>query len=110
MFDSLPPGVTLVSTADGVAVGYIHAFTGDAAFATEVAVAPAHRREGRARGLFQTLFVHLRRAGCRSVTLTVKPGNEQARELYEDLGFAVAERVPGYFEDGGDALRMRRPL
>ncbi|WP_439027283.1 GNAT family N-acetyltransferase [Haloarchaeobius sp. DT45] len=110
LFSDMPPGVTLVSEADGVVVGYIHAFTGEPAFATELAVAPAHRREGRGRRLFQSLFVHLQRADCRAVTLTVQPENEGARGLYEDLGFVAEERLPGYFEDGGDALRMRRAL
>ncbi|WP_435364699.1 GNAT family N-acetyltransferase [Haloarchaeobius sp. DYHT-AS-18] len=110
LFTDLPPGVTLVSEADGLVVGYIHAFTGEPAYATELAVAPANRREGRGKRLFQSLFVHLRRAGCQAVTLTVQPENEGARDLYEELGFVVEERLPGYFEDGGDALRMRRPL
>lgn len=110
LFAERPPGVTLVSTAEGdVPVGYVHAFAGDVAYVAELVVAPAHRREGRARRLLAALFVRLRRRGCRAVELLVAAGNEPALSLYEGLGFERRERLPDYYEDG-DALRLRLSL
>jgi ribosomal protein S18 acetylase RimI-like enzyme len=110
LFDDLPPGVTLVTTADDdLPVGYLHAFTGSTAHVSELVVSPAHRREGRATALFQHLFVRLRRAGSRAVTLTVAPENAGARRLYDSLGFEEVARLPDHFEHGA-ALELRRQL
>ncbi|MFC4408685.1 GNAT family N-acetyltransferase [Haloarchaeobius iranensis] len=115
LFDDLPPGVTLVSTADGVPVGYIHSFTGEVAHVAELVVAPAHRREGRGRRLFLAVLARLRREGCRAAELVVAAENTSAQALYEELGFAADERLEDYYgsADGaevGDAVRYRLQL
>ena len=116
LFDGLPPGVTLVSTADGVPVGYVHSFTGEVAHVAELFVAPAHRREGRGRRLFLAVLARLRREGCRAAELVVAPENTSARALYEELGFEASERLHGYYDSGdeeeeaGDAVRYRLQL
>jgi ribosomal-protein-alanine N-acetyltransferase len=40
------------------------------------------------------------------VKLEVRDSNDVARSLYRDVGFEPARRVPGYYEDGEDALVM----
>lgn len=110
LFDDLPPGVTLVSTADGVPVGYVHSFTGEVAHVAELVVAPAQRREGRGRRLFLAALARLRREGCRAAELVVATGNDGARALYEELGFEASETLPGYYDGGGDAVRYRLRL
>lgn len=110
LFDDLPPGVTLVSIAEGVPVGYVHAFTGAVAHVAELVVAPARRREGRGRRLLLALLPRLRSRGCRAAELVVAAGNEPARSLYETLGFEPAATLPGYYEEGGDAVRYRLAL
>lgn len=120
LFDDLPPGVTLVSTADGVPVGYSHSFTAEVAHVAELVVAPAHRRQGRGRRLFLAMLARLRREGCRAAELVVAVENEPARSLYEELGFEAGETLRGYYAgdaengdddgDGGDAVRYRLQL
>jgi ribosomal-protein-alanine N-acetyltransferase len=117
-------GRVLVSTADDVPVGYLLALgraaapddpsdrraaadaIGDetGAYVAELAVASAHRREGRATGLLAAL-----RDGLEGgwVTLTVAPGNEPARRCYETDGFWELRREPAFF-DGDPALVMGR--
>ncbi|WP_440989048.1 N-acetyltransferase family protein [Haloarchaeobius baliensis] len=102
LFDELPPGVTLVSTADGVPVGYSHSFTGEVAHVAELVVAPAHRREGRGRRLLCAVLVRLRREGCRVAELVVAAENASARALYEELGFEAGETLPGYYGRDGE--------
>ncbi|WP_435346295.1 GNAT family N-acetyltransferase [Haloarchaeobius sp. HRN-SO-5] len=109
LFDDLPPGETLVTTDRGVAVGYVHAVTGETAHLTELVVAPAYRRAGRGRRLLETLLSVLRGAGCRVVTLTVATENESAQALYEDAGFERVALLQGHYEDG-DAYRYSRTL
>lgn len=119
LFDALPPGVTLVSTVEGVPVGYGHSFTAEVAHVAELVVAPAHRREGRGRRLLLALLARLRREGCRAAELVVATENESARALYEELGFVQGETLSGYYDgeeaddDGaadGDTVRYRLTL
>ncbi len=103
-------GIVLVSAdARDRPVGYLLAVPGrDAAHVAEVAVAPEHRREGRASALLAALFARL--AGdVRTVRLAVAPDNDAANACYRGAGFRVVDRDPSYF-DGGPALLMERPL
>ena len=40
----------------------------------------------------------------------VRADNRAALELYGKLGFVESGRLPGYYEDGAEALRMRLEL
>lgn len=100
-------GVLLVSPAPETErpVGYLLAVPGeDSVHVAELAVAPAHRREGRASALLRALFEW---AGDRAVTIAVAPENEAARACYESVGFEVQRRDPTYF-DGDPALVLVR--
>lgn len=90
---------------DGERAGFMHLqlvedFFSDATHChvSDLAIAPGH--EGR--GLAGRLLVHAeafaREHGCSRLTLSVFPGNERARALYERHGFGV------------DLLRMGKPL
>lgn len=113
------PGLVLVSvderaeefTETRPPVGYVLATTGpETAHVAEIVVAPAFRREGRGRRLLAAALARLRETDATAVELAVEPGNEAARRLYESFGFVETERVAEYYEDGGAAVRMRRPL
>ncbi|WP_435359460.1 GNAT family N-acetyltransferase [Haloarchaeobius sp. DFWS5] len=112
LFDDLPLGLTFVSVPtdrDGsMPVGYVHAFTGNPAYVSELAVAPAHRREGHGRRLLSHVLTRLERDGYPTATLTVATDNDGARQLYASLGFVVDEELPGFYDSGQDALRLRR--
>ena len=36
--------------------------------------------------------------------------NTGAQDLYQKLGFAVTQRLPRYYSNGGDGLLMVKPL
>lgn len=117
------PPLVLVSTAAGdasgtadasaadVPVGYVLVVPGgEAAYVAELAVEPAHRREGRARRLLATAFDSLRDRGCSRVTLAVRPDAGPARALYDSLGFVERGREADYYADGTDAILLGRDL
>jgi ribosomal-protein-alanine N-acetyltransferase len=84
---------------------------GDELHVTNVAVDPARRRRGYARQLLGAILEDGRARRLRSVTLEVRPTNDEARTLYESFGFRVVGRRRGYYYDTGeDALIMESDL
>ena len=81
---------------------------GDRAELVSIAVDPKSRRKGVGRALLASTLRRLSRRGVTRVSLTVRPENEPARALYESYGFVKWRKVPGYYEDGTDGVRMRR--
>jgi ribosomal protein S18 acetylase RimI-like enzyme len=75
-----------------------------------VAVDPALRRLGVGSGLIRHTLAELCRYGLRQVELMVRTTSEDAARLYRSLGFTHVRRVRRYYEDGGDAFRMRKVL
>jgi ribosomal-protein-alanine N-acetyltransferase len=55
-----------------------------------LAVLPAHRRQGVASALLTSVFREGARLGTRRATLEVRHSNDAARRLYERFGFSVA--------------------
>lgn len=89
------------SVVDDRPVGYVLHVGGDDRHVAELVVAPAFRREGRARRLLR----HVCRVVDGRVTLLVHPDNEPARALYDSLGFDVIGRRSDFYDDA-DALVM----
>ncbi|HYE91366.1 MAG TPA: ribosomal protein S18-alanine N-acetyltransferase [Terriglobales bacterium] len=84
---------------------------GDELHVTNIAVHPRVRRQGLARQLLGAIVEDGRSRRLRSVTLEVRPTNEEARTLYESFGFRVVGRRRGYYYDTGeDALIMEAHL
>lgn len=42
--------------------------------------------------------------------LFVRESNSVAKELYRKMGYSVYRKVAKYYQDGEDALDMRKPL
>ena len=93
-------------------VGYLCLWEiGDELHVTNIAVHPAQRRRGMARRLLGAILEDARSRRLRSVTLEVRPTNDEARTLYESFGFRVVGRRRGYYYDTGeDALIMESGL
>lgn len=76
----------------------------------DLAVDPLQRR----RGVASTLLAELTRIalaqGVTLLRLEVRRNNRGARLFYERHGFREVGRIPRYYEDGGDAIRMERTL
>lgn len=65
---------------------------------TNLAVAPAYRRKSVARTLLAHILSFAEKRDCELVFLEVRDSNRAAREFYEKAGFAVIDRIPGYYE------------
>lgn len=75
-----------------------------------IAVAAAARGKGVATALVEAIAAAARARGCAGLTLEVRADNSAAHQLYRKLGFVESGRLPGYYEDGAEALRMRLEL
>lgn len=74
---------------------------------TNIAIHPDWRGRGLAKKLMETLLQEARQRGLVAVTLEVRPSNTAGQRLYRSLGFTVAGRRRGYYQDNGeDALLM----
>ncbi len=73
-------------------------------------VDPDHRRSGIGRLLLRAAEQQLAECGNREVCLQVAVDNTGARVFYEGLGYELAERLPGYYPDGTDALELVKRL
>jgi len=77
---------------------------------TTVGVAPDHRRRRLAKRLMAEVEKGFRQRGVRIVRLEVRSLNIAAQKLYENLGYAVTQRLPKYYSNGGDGLLMLKSL
>ena len=101
-----------IRAGGGPVLGYLCLWEiGHEIHVTNLAVHPAHRRQGLARALLGPLLEDGRGRGITLAFLEVRPGNAEAIGLYEGLGFRVIGRRKGYyFDTGEDALVMEAPL
>jgi GNAT superfamily N-acetyltransferase len=63
------------------------------------------RGAGLGRALVEAAVERARARGCGRIQLDTNEGNEEARALYESLGFSAWAETPG-----GNNLLLRRPL
>ncbi len=97
---------------------YTHAIAGfaimryadETAHLNLLAVHPAHRRRGLARGLLTWLEESALTAGTFTVGLELRAGNAAARAFYASLGYEETGEVPGYYQGVESAIRLRRDV
>ena len=75
-----------------------------------IAVDPRFSRRGVARALLQACEARAYAHGREALTLEVRYDNARAIALYEGLGYRSFGEYPGYYEDGGAAIRYRKAL
>ena len=99
-------------TPDGTMVGFIVGIVepDQTGHVTTLGVAPEHRRRGIARRMLLKVEEGFRRRGVRITRLEVRSVNTGAQDLYLKLGFAVTQRLPRYYSNGGDGLLMIKSL
>ena len=70
--------------------------------------------DGRGQGLGFLLMQHAealaRKAGCRDVSLEADAKDKALLRWYEAQGYAVVERLPGFYVGGRPAVRMRKEV
>ena len=99
-------------TPDGTMVGFIVGIVEPdrTGHITTLGVAPEHRRRGIAQRMLLKVEEGFRRRGVRITRLEVRSVNTGAQDLYLKLGFAVTQRLPRYYSNGGDGLLMIKSL
>ena len=102
----------LVATSDSVA-GYVVAdVVSDRGVPVghikDIAVHEGKRGEGIGGLLLARALGVLASEGVQATKLEVRESNERAIELYRSYGFEYRTTVPGYYEDGEDALLLVR--
>ena len=91
--------VFLAAEEDGQVLGYAGLqYVLDEGYITNVATAPARRREGIAGMLLSALKKRAKALGLSFLTLEVRESNAPARRLYGKHGFSVVGRRKGYYE------------
>lgn len=73
-------------------------------------VDPATRGQGLAQKLLQAAELAAQTSGIIAITLEVRADNVAARALYRKLGYVEAQLLSGFYEDGADALKLRKIL
>ena len=94
----------------GEVLGYVGMmFVLDEGYISNVAVAPACRRQGVADALISALTARAGELGLAFVTLEVRAGNEPAKALYAKHGFVPVGRRKNYYDlPKEDAILMTR--
>jgi [ribosomal protein S18]-alanine N-acetyltransferase len=102
----------LVASKGAEILGFVAGqFVADEAEILNLAVAPAHRREGLGKALVHSLLAAFAGKGVATVFLEVRESNRAAIAFYEQMGFARAGIRPGYYSDPPEAaLVLRRQL
>lgn len=90
---------------DGGVIGYAIAFPGRPVTLSELVVAPERRREGHGRALVESVAAA---TDAGALVVSTPLGATGARRFYRRLGFEPDGRLPGFYADGGDALRLVR--
>ena len=112
MVRSRSAAVTVAAAGDSIAGYFVVLFRqgSRAARLYSIAVDPRMAGEGIGRGLLAEAMSVAAGRGAGELRLEVRVDNGRAISLYEQAGFAPMRRVPGYYADGGAALRMSRLL
>ncbi len=76
----------------------------------KVATMPPFRRCGLARRLMALAEDHVVEMGGESLTLEVRSSNQPAITMYETLGYDHAGIGAGYYQNGEDAVVMRKRM
>lgn len=99
-------------TSGGVMVGFVIGLVepDHTGHVTTVGVAPEHRRRHLGKRLMLQVEEGFRRRNVRLVRLEVRSLNTAAQKVYENLGYAVTQRLPKYYSNGGDGLLMLKSL
>lgn len=102
-----PFSQTWILEDEGNVVGYLIFWKiFEQASIVRVGILPEYRLRGFGENLMKEALLVLKRENLEQVNLEVDEGNTPAIRLYQKLGFVPVNRIPHYYQDGADALRM----
>lgn len=110
----VPCARSLLAMIEGKPVGYvIYWLLPSEIDIHNLAVDPAHRRQGIGRSLLLAVIDEAKHEGRSRITLEVRRSNEAAQRLYQSVGFVSQGLRKGYYSDDGEdavimALEIRR--
>ncbi|NUT42517.1 MAG: ribosomal protein S18-alanine N-acetyltransferase [Thermoactinospora sp.] len=101
----------VVAEVDSEIVGYAGmAAAADQADVQTIAVLAAHRTRGIGSSMLTVLLDEARKRGAIEIFLEVRSDNPGARSVYERFGFEEIGMRRRYYDDGTDAVVMKRKL
>ena len=75
-----------------------------------LAVDPEFSGKGYGKILLQKAVDALKTEGKEKLFLEVREENKKAIRLYEGVGFKISRRLPAYYGDGAEGIKMFLPL
>ncbi|MGW0197622.1 ribosomal protein S18-alanine N-acetyltransferase [Nonomuraea sp. NPDC003201] len=101
----------VVALLDGEIIGYAGlAAAADQADVQTIAVLEKHQGTGIGGALLTELLAEAGRRGAREIFLEVRADNPRAQAVYRHYGFEDIGTRRRYYDDGTDAIMMRRNL
>jgi ribosomal-protein-alanine N-acetyltransferase len=101
----------VVALVDEEIVGYAGlAAAADQADVQTIAVLDKHQGTGIGSAMLTELLAEAHRRGAREVFLEVRADNPRAQAVYRHFGFEEIGTRRRYYDDGTDAIMMRRKL
>ena len=101
----------LVADQGGTILGYIAGISSwREGHIVSLAVIPSWRRKGIASQLVHEEIAIFENLGKKRVKLEVRLSNKAAISLYESLGFEKQKIVRNYYENGEDAVLMKKSI
>ncbi|AQZ66871.1 Ribosomal-protein-S18p-alanine acetyltransferase [[Actinomadura] parvosata subsp. kistnae] len=101
----------VVALVDDEIVAYAGlAAAGDQADVQTIAVLDKHRGTGIGSAMLTELLAEAVRRGAREIFLEVRADNPHAQAVYRHFGFEEIGTRRRYYDDGTDAIMMRRKL
>lgn len=102
-----------IATSNKIAVGSAVVFfrkNSKTARLYSLAVKKPYRKQGIAHRLTRLYESKARLRGCQTIVLEVRPDNKAAIQFYLKEGYEPFDRYKRFYEDGADALRMKKLL
>ncbi|WP_344896391.1 ribosomal protein S18-alanine N-acetyltransferase [Nonomuraea antimicrobica] len=101
----------VVALVDGEIVAYAGlAAAADQADVQTIAVLERHQGAGIGSAMLTALLAEAGRRGAREIFLEVRADNPRAQAVYRHFGFEEIGTRRRYYDDGTDAIMMRRGL
>ncbi|GAA3128493.1 ribosomal protein S18-alanine N-acetyltransferase [Nonomuraea salmonea] len=101
----------VVALVDDEIVAYAGlAAAADQADVQTIAVLEKHQRNGIGSAMLTELLAEARRRGAREIFLEVRADNPRAQSVYRRFGFEEIGTRRRYYDDGTDAIMMRKRL
>lgn len=105
------PDLCIVAEVDGHIAGYVisRILPGICDLAS-LAISPAYRRCGIGTALLDATERCVKEYGVNEINLEVRKTNLVGLAFWQSMGFVPFGTLPGFYEDGEDAIRMRNRL